>query len=80
MVNTSALPPDPHSHDPKHDPKYLIGSLNAILRYNNHSGNVNFFMAVGGTNFGWWQGGASFLVGVLDLEGTWRSGGLLAAS
>lgn len=56
MANVSFLPPD-SSPDPYHDPKYFIGGLNAILRYANNSGNVNFYMAFGGTNFGWWQGG-----------------------
>lgn len=62
MANTSFLPPaSSHSADPAHDPKYFIGALNAILRYRNNSGNVNFYMAAGGTNFGWWQGMAALL-------------------
>ncbi|KAK9787022.1 hypothetical protein WJX73_010761 [Symbiochloris irregularis] len=56
MANTSFLPLN-RSADPTHDLKYFIGSLNAILRYGNNSGSVNFYMAAGGTNCGWWQGG-----------------------
>ena len=56
MAYISFQPPS-SSPDPYQDPKFFIGALNAILRFANNSGNVNFYMAFGGTNFGWWQGG-----------------------
>ena len=34
----------------------LVGALQAILRYGNGSGSVNFYMAHGGTNWGFWAG------------------------
>ena len=31
-------------------------TLNEILRFNNNTGNVNLYMAFGGTSFGFWAG------------------------
>lgn len=34
----------------------LAAGLDGILKYNNGTGSVNFYMAHGGTNFGFWAG------------------------
>ena len=48
MANTSA--------------KVLTDSFSEILAYGQGSGSVNFYMAHGGTNFGWTAGGCPVLV------------------
>jgi hypothetical protein len=42
MANTSTAP--------------LLTTLNGILEYANGTGSINFYMAHGGTNFGYWAG------------------------
>lgn len=34
----------------------VLNSLRAILEHANNTGSVNFYMAHGGTNFGYWAG------------------------
>ena len=34
----------------------MATGLDGILKYNNGSGSLNFYMAHGGTNFGFWAG------------------------
>ena len=36
----------------------MAAGLDGILKYNNGSGSLNFYMAHGGTNFGFWAGAA----------------------
>ena len=42
MANTSA--------------QFVLQTLTDILSYNNGTGSVNFYMAHGGSNFGYWAG------------------------
>ena len=42
MANTSA--------------SFVVQTLNNILNYANGTGSVNFYMAHGGSNFGYWAG------------------------
>ena len=53
MANTSA--------------KVLTDSFSEILAYANGTGSVNFYMAHGGTNFGWTPGLIFFIVPNLFL-------------
>ena len=40
----------------------LVTALTAILRYGNGTGSVNFYMAHGGSNWGFWAGVCSHLL------------------
>ena len=46
MANTSA--------------QFVLQTLSDILSYKNGTGSVNFYMAHGGSNFGYWAGADSF--------------------
>ena len=45
----------------------LVAALTAILRY----GSVNFYMAHGGSNWGFWAGQCAFLGRCLIPAGSW---------
>lgn len=40
--------------------KPFLETFQDIMTYRNNSGSVNFYMAHGGTNFGYWSGDAAF--------------------
>lgn len=46
----------------------LVASLKAILQYGNNSGSVNFYMAHGGSNWGFWAGAQDTLSTSASLE------------
>ena len=55
----------------------MATGLDGILKYNNGTGSLNFYMAHGGTNFGFWAGASEH---THDTQGSVASGGLRLAA